>query len=123
MPLTVNIRNWWLKLKLLLDQNLSPSLIVRLQDLFPDSVHVQNIHLDRAPDYLVFEYAGDHGFSIVTQDADFADRIMLEDFPPKIIWLRAGNRTTDEIETLLRKHAGKINEFEKNPEAGVLVIR
>ena len=85
MPLTENICNWWLKLKLLLDQNLSPSLLPRLQDLCPDSAHVQEVHLDRASDNIVWEFARDKGFAVVTQDSDFADRALLYGSPPKII--------------------------------------
>jgi predicted nuclease of predicted toxin-antitoxin system len=37
-------------MKLLFDQNLSPRLVERLSDLYPDSVHVQAVGLDRALD-------------------------------------------------------------------------
>ena len=123
MPPTANTCNWWRKLKLLLDQNLSPSLVARLRDIFPGSTHVQDVHLERAPDSLFWEYARENGFAIVTQDADFADRVLLEGFPPKVLWLRAGNRTTGDIESLFRDHADRISEFSQNPDAGVLVIR
>ena len=39
-------------MKLLFDQNLSPKLVHRLADLFPDSSHVQLVGLDRAGDDL-----------------------------------------------------------------------
>jgi predicted nuclease of predicted toxin-antitoxin system len=110
-------------LKLLFDQNLSPSLVERLQDLFPGSVHVKDVHLERAPDYLVWEYARDHSLCIVTQDADFADQVVLDGFPPKVLWLRTGNSSTKQLEATLRKHASKIREFEPDSEAGVLIIR
>jgi predicted nuclease of predicted toxin-antitoxin system len=44
-------------MKLLFDQNLSPRLATRLQDLFPDSSHVFNLGLDQADDMEVWEYA------------------------------------------------------------------
>jgi len=37
-------------MKLLFDQNLSPTLVMRLADLFPDASHVQAIDLDCASD-------------------------------------------------------------------------
>ena len=42
-------------MKLLLDQNLSWRLARALQDLFPDSVHVREIGLDRATDDEVWQ--------------------------------------------------------------------
>ena len=42
----------------LLDANLSPKLVVRLAQLFPDSVHVFEIGLERVtPDEAIWEYA------------------------------------------------------------------
>ena len=95
-------------MKLLLDQNLSPSLIPRLQDLFPDSAHVQEAHLDRAPDNIVWEFARDEGFAIVTQDSDFADRALLYGYPPKIIWLRFGNMRRKKLEEKIKELWGRI---------------
>jgi len=42
--------------KLLFDQNLSPRLVEALEDLFPDSEHVQSLGLDRSPDTPVWEF-------------------------------------------------------------------
>jgi predicted nuclease of predicted toxin-antitoxin system len=56
--------------KLLFDQNLSPKLVNRLADLFPDSAHVESVGLDCASDDQVWEYARLNGFPIVTKDAD-----------------------------------------------------
>ena len=41
-------------MKLLFDQNLSPRLIARLADLFPESVHVSDVELDRVGDLEVW---------------------------------------------------------------------
>ena len=38
-----------LRMKLLIDHNLSPALVRRLADLFRDSVHVWTIGLDNLP--------------------------------------------------------------------------
>ncbi|WP_016875795.1 DUF5615 family PIN-like protein [Chlorogloeopsis fritschii PCC 9212] len=72
-------------MKLLFDQNLSPNLINRLHELYPDSNHVYCLGLDRLPDIEIWEYAKREGFLIVTKDADFGDLSLLRGFPPKII--------------------------------------
>lgn len=55
---------------LLLDQNLSPRLIDRLADVFPNSVHVQSVGLGTAFDDQVWNYARQNDLVIVTKDAD-----------------------------------------------------
>lgn len=90
-------------MKLLLDQNLSHRLPKQLADLFPHSVHVRSVGLDRASDEEIWDHAKVHGYCIVTQDADFAERSRLYGAPPKIIWLRCGNRTAQETEEIMRR--------------------
>ncbi len=51
-------------MKLLLDQNLSPRLIDALADLYPGSVHLQNVGLDRASDVEVWTYALKNDYAI-----------------------------------------------------------
>jgi len=60
--------------KLLFDQNLSPFLASRLADIFPESVHVLDVGLDRADDAAVWNYARANSFSIVSKDSDFHER-------------------------------------------------
>ena len=44
-------------MKLLFDQNLSPSLVSALRDLCPGSVHVRDVGLQDASDETVWKYA------------------------------------------------------------------
>jgi predicted nuclease of predicted toxin-antitoxin system len=88
--------------KLLFDQNLSPRLVRALVELFPGSTHVHSLALDQTPDALLWDFARDNGFLIVTKDVDFSDRSALLGHPPKVIWFRLGNCTTSEIESALR---------------------
>lgn len=64
-------------MKLLLDQNVSPQLVARLADLFPDSAHVYMLGLDRASDADVWLYARDHGYIVLSKDADYSDLSLL----------------------------------------------
>ena len=56
-------------MKFLFDQNLSPRLVQTLASLFPGSIHVRDIGLERSDDQIVWDYALTHGFAIVTKDA------------------------------------------------------
>ena len=70
-------------MKLLFDQNLSPKLVPRLADQFPDSAHVQDIGMDKANDTELWNYACDNDYVIVTKDADFSDKSLIHGYPPK----------------------------------------
>lgn len=47
-------------MKLLLDQNLSPRLASRLDDLFPGTLHVRDVGLEAADDNIVWQFAMDN---------------------------------------------------------------
>jgi predicted nuclease of predicted toxin-antitoxin system len=109
--------------KLLLDENLSPQLVRRVEDLFPDSVHVGSQGLRQAPDKTVWEYARSNGFSIVTADADFYDLAVALGPPPKVIWLRGCDYPTSVAEELIRSQSIRIAEFLEESERAVLILR
>ena len=109
-------------MKLLFDQNLSPRLVVRLADLYPDSNHVYLLGLDRVPDQEVHQYARREGFLLVTKDADFSELSLLQGFPPKVIWIRRGNCSTTVIEEILRRHYDDIRTLDADPIMGVLTL-
>ncbi len=78
-------------MKLLLDENLSRRIVPFLQSAFPDSTQVALIGLEPAEDRAIWQYAKDHGFVIVTKDADYYDLSLILGAPPYVIWLQVGN--------------------------------
>jgi predicted nuclease of predicted toxin-antitoxin system len=108
--------------KLLLDENLSPRLVDLLSDLYPGSDHVHNLNLGGANDSEVWGYAKLRGFAIVSKDSDFAERSVLESDPPKIIWVRLGNCSTEEVEKLLRSAHEMIRGFLEEDEETCLLL-
>jgi predicted nuclease of predicted toxin-antitoxin system len=109
-------------MKLLFDHNLPPSLVTRLSELFPDSVHVYAMGLDRATDLEIRDYARQEALVIVTKDADFSDLCVLKGFPPKVVWIRRGNCSVSDLEQLLRDHHRQIEAWEADPLNGVLTV-
>ena len=107
---------------LLFDENLSPRLIDRLADIYPNSVHVSSIGLGSALDREVWEYARQNDFMIVTKDADFSEMSLLLHFPPKIIWIRRGNCSTNDIESILRNNYGEVEALSQNDQIGILTL-
>jgi predicted nuclease of predicted toxin-antitoxin system len=110
-------------MKLLFDQNLSPRLVNRLADLFPDSLHVHSVGLDCASDEEIWDYARFHSFAVVTRDDDFNHLSVVRGCPPKIIWLQIGNCSTAKVESILRERAVDVLLFEQDESAGTLVLR
>ena len=108
--------------KLLFDQNLSPKLIKRLSDLYPNSDHLDLLGLGAADDTVVWQYAKTNGFVVVTKDADFADLSVLRGFPPKIVWIRRGNCSTADIEEILRDYSLQIEDLTTNSTSGILTL-
>ena len=109
-------------MKLLFDQNLSPGLVGRLADLYPESVHVRERGLERANDSVVWQYAAEHSFAIVSKDSDFHQRALLHGHPPKVVWVRLGNCTTADVEHLLRHRSTAIQQFSEDEEAAFLAL-
>jgi len=82
--------------RLLLDQNLSHKILQVLDGRFEGSAHVRDHGLQRSSDDEVWRFAKEHGFAIVTKDADFVERSILEGAPPKVLRLNIGNATTQQ---------------------------
>lgn len=109
-------------MKLLFDPNLSRFLVERVGSEFKGSLHVIQLGLDQATDRKIWDWAGEHGFTIVSKDSDFHDLAASSVPPPKAIWLRVGNLSTNRIERLLDENVDRILEFELKPDASLLVI-
>jgi predicted nuclease of predicted toxin-antitoxin system len=85
-------------MRLLLDENLSPKLVRLLDDLFPGSVHVRDVGLKAADDSLVWNYAKENSLVICSKDSDLHQRSFVLGFPPKVVWVRLGNCSTQDVE-------------------------
>src|ERR1700761_9465206 len=107
-------------MKLLLDENLSPRLVLRLASLYPGSDHVHNLNLGGAHDSQIWVYAKTHDFIIVSKDSDFAERSVRDPDSPRIIWILLGNCITTDIEELLRSAHLRIRDFFGNNQGTCL---
>lgn len=103
-------------MKLLFDQNISFRIVAKLSEEFPDSVQVRRLGLENRQDRLIWEHARVHGFTIVTFDTDFYDLSSIYGHPPKVIWVRLLNPSTEELVQALRARMNVITEFINSPE-------
>ena len=109
-------------MKLLFDENLSPKLARSLATFFPDSTHVRDCGLLGLPDEDVWEYARAKGFTIVSKDSDFQQRSLLYGHPPKLVWLRIGNCTRQQLIQLITIHEQDIHALGADPFESVLAL-
>jgi predicted nuclease of predicted toxin-antitoxin system len=85
--------------------------------------HLQvHLSLELANDSVVWEFAKKEGFTIVTKDNDFNDLIAFFGFPPKVIWIRRGNCSTNDIKELLNSNVEKIKAFILDSTNGILTF-
>ena len=108
--------------RLLFDQNLSPRLKDRLADLYPESLHLRDVGLESADDIVVWEYAKQNRFLIVSKDSDFRQLNFTLGNPPKIVWIRSGNCSTLKIEYILRNHYKDILKFYNDEKSTFLTL-
>jgi len=103
-------------MNLLFDQNISFKIISKIEDIFPNAKQVKDVGLMDRSDLDIWNFAKNNNYCIVTFDSDFYDLSLVKGTPPKIIWLRVGNMTTDSIKELIRSNHTLIEEFLANPD-------
>ena len=109
-------------MRLLFDQNLSPRLPRRLSDIYQSSTHVRNVGLREADDSIIWAYALAHGYTIVSKDSDFQIRSIIDGHPPKVIWIRIGNASTNAVENMLREFNDDVTAFGDDDSSSLLAI-
>ena len=109
-------------MRFLFDQNLSPRLKEKLLDLYPQSLHVRDVGLESADDTTVWRYATEHERVIISKDSDFQQLSITLGHPPKVIWIRRGNCSTAEIESLLRDHHDDLLAFYRDESGAFLEL-
>jgi predicted nuclease of predicted toxin-antitoxin system len=110
-------------MKLLLDANLSWRLIKQLKSVFTEVYHVNQIGLPLPPtDTKIWNWAKTNQAIIVTSDEDFFNLLSKKGFPPKVVLLRVGNQSTQNIAGILIRHYPQIESLQNSDEHGLLEI-
>jgi predicted nuclease of predicted toxin-antitoxin system len=107
---------------LLFDEQLSDALPAMLADVFPGSLHVRALVGIGASDERVWELAIEHACLLVSKDEDFHRLSVLRGAPPKVVWVRLGNSTSEAVAALLRRHESALRVFADQDEATFLAL-
>ena len=88
-------------IRLLLDENISPALVRLLADADVYSQSVPHVGLAGRPDHVVWHYALDHDFAVVTTNArDFIDLLDAPVHPGLIVLRESGLSRQEQWERL-----------------------
>lgn len=74
------------------------------------------------PDRLMWSYAIEHGYAILTKDYDFCTYSDLYGHPPKVIWLGIGNQSRHRTVEIVLSCEKQIDHFMDLPDKSLLVI-
>ncbi len=96
---------------LLFDENISYRVVKCILHLFPGSEAAKRLQLTAKEDLIVWEKAKANGFTIVTYDEDYEVLNHLRGWPPKVILIRSGNLSNDEVVGLLKSKFSDICDF------------
>lgn len=97
-------------LKYLIDENLPYNFRLWKGKSF---IHIANLELGLHDDD-IWNYAKDNNLTIVTKDADFSNKIMLNTPPPRVIHVRIGNMKIKDLYVFMNKNWLEISEVSES---------
>jgi predicted nuclease of predicted toxin-antitoxin system len=77
--------------KFLVDNQLPRALVPVLTQAGHEAAHVLDIELAQSNDHAIWKYAAEHGYVLISKDADFADLAVIGPYRVRLIWVRIGN--------------------------------
>jgi predicted nuclease of predicted toxin-antitoxin system len=84
-------------MRFLVDAQLPPALARRLAELGHEAEHVADRQLAAASDSQIWDFALRTGAVIISKDEDFAQRKVLLDDGPRVVWIRLPNTRRREL--------------------------
>jgi len=108
--------------KVLINSNPPIGLSAALCPDFSGTIHLRELGFQHAPDILVWDYAAEHGFAIMSKDADFYQLSLVKGHPPKVIWLQIGNEKRRQTVARVQEWVGRISSFLIDEQASLLIL-
>ena len=108
-------------MKFLLDAHIPPHLAERLRGLGHDATHVRTMPAGNATaDDEIIALADSEGRVAVTKDSDFRDARLVTGCPARLLLVKTGNLTRDELIDLVMANLLVIEKFFADPNCGEL---
>jgi predicted nuclease of predicted toxin-antitoxin system len=98
-------------MKFLIDNAISPVIASGLKASGYEALHVRDIGMTSATDQVIFDYARNGGYVIVTADTDFGTLLALWLYSqPSVIIFRTSDKRPESQMTLMRGHINEITD-------------
>ncbi|HZK77006.1 MAG TPA: DUF5615 family PIN-like protein [Candidatus Kapabacteria bacterium] len=107
-------------MKFLIDMNLSPAWATVLRKADFEAIHWSNVGAGNADDRIIFDWAAEHGYAILTLDLDFGSLLSFTGYSqPSVIQIRREDVAPD---VLLPTLLGVLSKYSKEIEYGALIV-
>lgn len=109
-----------MRLKLLVDMNLSPDWVPALRKHGWEAVHWSTVGDPRASDKDIMEWAAAHRYVVFTHDLDFGTMLALShEAGPSVLQIRTADTLPDYLEGAV---IAALNQHKADLSAGALVV-
>ncbi len=109
-----------MRLKLLLDMNLSPEWVPMLREQGWEAVHWSTVGNPRAPDREMMDWAAANQYVVFTHDLDFGTMLALShEAGPSVLQVRAENVLPDHLGAAV---VAALDQHEEDLLSGALVV-
>jgi len=78
--------------------------------------------MEEVDDIVIWRYAHDGHWTIMSKDGDFADMALLYGAPPKVIRLRIGNGPWRAASDVVTQNADAVRSFLADSESSLLIL-
>ena len=107
-------------MKILIDMNLPPDLVVKLYENKIEAVHWSTIGNGRAEDEEIFQFARQHDFVVLTHDLDFSAILAsTRGTKPSVIQLRTLDLLAGELPKVVSR---VLRDFQLELQNGALIV-
>ena len=106
-------------MRFLIDAQLPPALARLFESHGHESRAAREVGLREAKDPVIWRFAKEGAWVIVTKDEDFVQRALTDSTGPQVLWLRIGNSTTPVLLTWLEP---QLNQAVSELKAGHRVV-
>lgn len=103
-------------MKFLIDNQLPIKLSKSIKSWGFESLHVQELNLDKSSDQVILDYANLNHCILVSKDEDFFHMLSQSSYEVTLIWVRIGNCRTNFLLNYFEQALPKILEHLRNKE-------
>lgn len=100
-------------MKLIIDAQISPAIAAWINRTFDDiqAISARSVELQFAKDSVIYSYAKENGYVIMSKDDDFLNQLEKFGSPPALIWITSGNTSNARMREILTSTLPKVKNM------------